>query len=398
MLIGAYFTSSGAPATGLSPTVSVMDMSDGSTVVNAQAMTEVGLGAYKYTFVGYDSTKDYHVLCDGGVALGPERYATPFVSLTPQEIWEYTTRTITSGGITVAEIWDALLTSILTSGSIGKLLKDNLDAAISTRTKPADTQARVTLVDTTTTNTDMRGTDGAYTGIPPTAAENRIEMDANSTKLAAIVADSNELQTDWHDGGRLDLLLDVVAVPTGTNIVTITVNDGTNPIADVTVYIYDSTNAVFVTSGVTNVSGVVAIPLNDGSYKVRLRKTGVTFTYPESLTVSGATQKTYFGTTVSIGLPDDSDACRVYEFCYDQDGATLLVAFTATATIKTTPYDYDNKLHSVEAVNGTYVAAEGKLYWDIVKGARVKFYAPKIGVNKTVEIPTTVSTVRLADL
>lgn len=29
--------------------------------------------------------------------------------------------------------------------------------------------SRVTLVDTTTTNTDMRGTDGAYTGTPPTA-------------------------------------------------------------------------------------------------------------------------------------------------------------------------------------------------------------------------------------
>ena len=33
-----------------------------------------------------------------------------------------------------------------------------------------DTVARVTLVDTTTTNTDMRGTDSAYTGTPPTAA------------------------------------------------------------------------------------------------------------------------------------------------------------------------------------------------------------------------------------
>jgi hypothetical protein len=37
-------------------------------------------------------------------------------------------------------------------------------------------------------------------------------MDANSTKLTAIVADTNELQTDWADGGRLDLLLD--AIPT----------------------------------------------------------------------------------------------------------------------------------------------------------------------------------------
>ena len=35
-------------------------------------------------------------------------------------------------------------------------------------------------------------------------------MDDNSTKLAAILADSNELQTDWADGGRLDLLIDSI--------------------------------------------------------------------------------------------------------------------------------------------------------------------------------------------
>lgn len=36
----------------------------------------------------------------------------------------------------------------------------------------------------------------------------RQELDANSTQLAAIVADTNELQTDWTDAGRLDTLLD----------------------------------------------------------------------------------------------------------------------------------------------------------------------------------------------
>ena len=40
------------------------------------------------------------------------------------------------------------------------------------------------------------------------AADVRTEMDANSTQLAAIVGDTNELQTDWADGGRLDLILD----------------------------------------------------------------------------------------------------------------------------------------------------------------------------------------------
>ena len=60
----------------------------------------------------------------------------------------------------------------------------------------ADPVANVTLVATTTTNTDMRGTEGANTTVPdaagvaPTAIENRQEMDSNSTQLAAIVLDT----------------------------------------------------------------------------------------------------------------------------------------------------------------------------------------------------------------
>jgi hypothetical protein len=62
----------------------------------------------------------------------------------------------------------------------------------------------------------MRGTDGANTiapdaaGTAPTAVEIRQEMDSNSTQFTAIVADTNELQGDWVNGGRLDLLLDQV--------------------------------------------------------------------------------------------------------------------------------------------------------------------------------------------
>lgn len=51
-----------------------------------------------------------------------------------------------------------------------------------------------------------------------TAANVRTEMDSNSTQLAAIVADTNELQTDWADGGRLDLLVDAILLDTGTTI------------------------------------------------------------------------------------------------------------------------------------------------------------------------------------
>jgi len=44
---------------------------------------------------------------------------------------------------TVATIWDRLVTAITTAGSIGKLIKDNLDAAISTRATPADVVSSV---------------------------------------------------------------------------------------------------------------------------------------------------------------------------------------------------------------------------------------------------------------
>jgi hypothetical protein len=73
---------------------------------------------------------------------------------------------------------DAIMTRIGAAGAgltaLGDARLANLDATISSRTKPADTQARVTLVDTCTTNTDMRGTNSAllasgYTA-PPSAA------------------------------------------------------------------------------------------------------------------------------------------------------------------------------------------------------------------------------------
>jgi hypothetical protein len=49
-----------------------------------------------------------------------------------------------------------------------------------------------------------------------TAADIRIELDSNSTKLASILADTNELQTDWANGGRLDLLIDTIVAQTDT--------------------------------------------------------------------------------------------------------------------------------------------------------------------------------------
>lgn len=76
----------------------------------------------------------------------------------------------------------------------------------------------VVLTDTCTTNTDMRGTDSAYTGTPPTATAIRQEIDANSTQLAAILTDT---------GTTLDGKLDTIAGYLDTEIAAILEDTGT---------------------------------------------------------------------------------------------------------------------------------------------------------------------------
>jgi hypothetical protein len=71
--------------------------------------------------------------------------------------------------------------------------------------------------------------DAAWTtgggGSAPTVEDIRTEIDANSTQLAAIVADTNELQTDWVDDGRLDLILDAKASQSSVDTIDDIVDD-----------------------------------------------------------------------------------------------------------------------------------------------------------------------------
>jgi len=51
----------------------------------------------------------------------------------PAAVWAVTTRTLSSFGTLVADIWNYLTTAITTTGSIGKQLKDNIDGKVSER-------------------------------------------------------------------------------------------------------------------------------------------------------------------------------------------------------------------------------------------------------------------------
>lgn len=113
-----------------------------------------------------------------------------------------------------AEADAALLDVGLTSAVTGRV-----DAAVSTRATPAQvkTQADQALVDVGLTGTITSRIDAAissrlaaagYTA-PDNATIAAIAV-AVITELAEVLADTNELQTDWANGGRLDLLIDAI--------------------------------------------------------------------------------------------------------------------------------------------------------------------------------------------
>lgn len=67
-IITAFFTTSGVPRTGLTPTVDIiqLDLASNTLVVDNGALTEIGNGWYRYNFTTYDSTKTYVFTIDGG--------------------------------------------------------------------------------------------------------------------------------------------------------------------------------------------------------------------------------------------------------------------------------------------------------------------------------------------
>ncbi|NNE62344.1 MAG: hypothetical protein HKN35_15740 [Woeseia sp.] len=177
-------------------------------------------------------------------------------------VWDEAATGHTDAGKAGAQLWtdiDAILvdTNELQSDDVPGLI-----AALNDFNPTTDAVANVTLVATTTTNTDMRGTDSANTTTPPTAvaiadqvwdealvdhltpatmgwqvaavledtattipaqittAQSDLDiitgadgvnlLSATQASVDAIEADTTEIQADWTNGGRLDLILDAV--------------------------------------------------------------------------------------------------------------------------------------------------------------------------------------------
>lgn len=74
MWVLAAFSEDGEPALGLSPTVRIRDVLNGSLIITDDPMVEKGDGFYGYDFTAYDVTKDYAIRCDSVTLSGTDRY------------------------------------------------------------------------------------------------------------------------------------------------------------------------------------------------------------------------------------------------------------------------------------------------------------------------------------
>jgi len=185
----------------------------------------------------------------------------------------------------------------------------------------------------------------------------------------------------------------------GSNVVEITVTDGEDvPIQEVKVEIWNSDESVLVTYGTTDAEGVVNLTANDGTYRVRMIKGGWSFT-TQNLTVDGAESVTYTGESRSVPGPASPDVCRLYEYLFLPDGSppSTLAARAATLRIFTLPFDDDAAVYSGTAIDGTYNATTGLIYWDVVQGAVVRVTIGVFGVDLILTVPSE-STARISNI
>jgi len=185
-----------------------------------------------------------------------------------------------------------------------------------------DTVARVTLVDTTTTNTDMRGTDNA-----PTVAQ-------IDTELSSTHGDDSWMTVD---NGL------------GATAVTVTVTDGTDPIKDIGVTIRNTAGTV-ISAGplATDVDGEAIFYLADGDYLALPQSRYLYTGGSTALTVASTPLAVTCEMTVAlIPASTSPDLCAVYTYLRDAQG-NLLGDGVGSMTVKGVPT-------TTPAVSGTSV-------------------------------------------
>ncbi len=203
--------------------------------------------------------------------------------------------------------------------------------------------SRVVLVDTTTANDDMRGTDDAYTGTPPTESEiytyfvggsRADEFKATGFATSANVTAARDAIISHGDGAwgtanvsalattaqlnaaenNILTAIGGVAPPGGNEPVTVTVLSGATPIQNATVVLRDS---LIVDIRDTNASGVAPLTANAGTYTLTVARDGYQSSTQEVTVPVGGKSVTVQLTQIAPDPPSDPQKSAVVIYYHD---------------------------------------------------------------------------------
>lgn len=180
----------------------------------------------------------------------------------------------------------------------------------------------------------MRGTDGAYTGTPPTTSAIASAvwsavartLTSGAALTAQQVRDALKLAPSAGDpaAGSIDAMLAAVS-SVGANTVTLTLEDGDGaPVGGCPVFLRNAGGQLIGFAFSNASTGIAAFPCNDGDYEVYLGPIGGYGTSnPYSVTVSGDTEATLTLTAITLPVPSDPSTCAVYANMKTGAGAAL---------------------------------------------------------------------------
>jgi len=320
------------------------------------------------------------------------------------DVWTSATRTLSSFGTLVADIataiWGAVARTI-TGGTI-TTNSDKTGYTVSTvsdktgyslsGTDLADIKAVTAKVDTALvadggvyqfTANALELAPGGGSGGDATAANQTIIINSLTaakgatfdTSTDSLEAIRNRGDAAWTTGGGMS----------GSNTITINVKDGSAVnIVGAWIEVWDSAGTSFIDKKQSNSSGNAVYNGDDGTYTIKMYKSGYSFTN-QTIIVSGNTTANYTGTAFIITPPTDPTLCRVYTKLSGINNVYPSSA-TGTATIKRLPYDTGTIFVS-STVNGVYAPATGVIYWDLIQGANVQIMVGLFGIDASITVP-----------
>jgi len=206
-VLTAFFTLAGAPETGLTPTVTVRKVSDNSVVVNAQSMSEIGDGWYKYSWSSYDDTEQYVVIYNAGTDTVDARYLYSESSVADVRAIHEKTTNLPSDPADQSQVEAAISTAESNIRGVDsdtlKSISDQIDALPATD----EYTAALAAIQADLDNPNQYKADVSALATEANATTNTAniiaEIDANETKIDAmqgnvtdILADTDTMEAD----------------------------------------------------------------------------------------------------------------------------------------------------------------------------------------------------------